>query len=93
MPDSRDQSATETVWIDRWGNPMADYEVDAIESEDWDDLDGAAAYLDFAMHPGHPAECNTCGALFGIAKRYLRAHRRLCGWDNGTPAVKARGEA
>lgn len=78
-------------WVDKWGQPMADYEVRAIENPDWFLVEDAIGYLRFDLQRRglagfEAAACDTCGALFTPVMRHLRAHRRLCGWDNGSPA-------
>jgi hypothetical protein len=78
-------------WLDKWGEPMADYEVRVIEGDDWRHSEEALDYLGFTReHLGsdmyQAVSCDTCGALFLRSLHNQRAHRRLCGWDNGSPA-------
>jgi hypothetical protein len=79
-------------WLNKYGSPISGYELRAIESDDWYDLGDATIYLGFRTENFNFAEpvavsCETCGALFTHVLRHLRSHRRLCGWDNGSPAV------
>jgi hypothetical protein len=78
-------------WLNKYGKPFADYELRAIEQDSWFDR-GEANYLlgysDEELGFGRRLmACDTCGSLFTEVGRHLRSHRRLCGWDNGAPAV------
>lgn len=79
--------------VDKYGQPLADYEVRAIERNDWDDRDNIAYILGFGreyfgMREVQAVACDTCGGLFNQITQLMVRHRRLCGWDNGASAVK-----
>jgi hypothetical protein len=79
---------------------MADYEVRIIEQDNhrFGEEREAIALLGFTRHGFNmngtmAVSCDTCGVMFTPdIPRHLRAHRRQCGWDNGSPAVGVTAE-
>lgn len=71
---------------DKYGQPLADYEIEAIQRGGSTNAEIAGYALGFSLERLGLAEvqavsCVRCGVLLAHVNRYMVRHRRECGWE------------